>query len=70
VEFANYSFEVARDVIQSILEKKIDDRSPEYYVITVGAVWIYARPFTDNSRPESSLTTLCRQSLRACTTKL
>jgi hypothetical protein len=36
MEFANYSFEVARDVIRSILEKKLDDRSPEYYAMTVG----------------------------------
>jgi len=48
MEFANYSFEVVRDVIQSILEKKLDHRPPEYYAMTVGAICIYARPFTNN----------------------
>jgi hypothetical protein len=54
MEFANYSFEVARDVIRSILEKKLDDRSPEYYAMTVGVICIYARPFTNN-RPVGKL---------------
>jgi hypothetical protein len=48
MEFANYSFELAGDVIRSILEKKLDDRSPEYYAMTVGVICIYARPFTNN----------------------
>jgi len=55
MEFANYSFEVARDVIQSILEKKIDNRSPEYYAMTVGVICLYARPFTNN-KPAGKLT--------------
>jgi hypothetical protein len=48
MEFANYSFEVARDIIGSILERKFDDRSPEYYAMTVGVICNYARPFTNN----------------------
>jgi uncharacterized protein YceH (UPF0502 family) len=48
MEFANYSFEIARDVIESILEKKPDDRSPEYYAMSVGVICLYARPFTNN----------------------
>jgi hypothetical protein len=44
MEFANYSFEVARDVIESILDKKLDERPPEYYAMSVGVICIYARP--------------------------
>jgi hypothetical protein len=36
MEFANYSFEVARDVIKSIFEEKLDNRSLDYYAMTVG----------------------------------
>ena len=54
MEFANYSFEVARDVIAGILGKEVNDRSPEYYAMTAGLICIYARPFTNN-RPVGKL---------------
>jgi hypothetical protein len=54
MEFANYSFEVVRDVIAGILGKEVDDRSPGYYAMTAGLICIYARPFTNN-RPVGKL---------------
>jgi hypothetical protein len=54
MEFANYSFEVVRDVVKSILKKKLDDRSPEFYSMMVGFICIYAHPFTNN-RPIGKL---------------
>jgi hypothetical protein len=54
MEFANYSFEIARDVIAGVLGKEVNDRSPEYYAMTAGLICIYARPFTNN-RPVGKL---------------
>jgi hypothetical protein len=54
MEFANYSFEVVRDVIVGILGKEVNDRSPHYYAITAGVICTYARPFTNN-RPVGRL---------------
>ena len=54
MEFANYSFEVVRDVIANILKEKLSDRSPDYYAMTAGLICVYARPFTNN-RPVGKL---------------
>ena len=55
MEVANYSFEGVRDGIRSVLERKIQITSPEYYPIVVGLICIYARPFMNNW-PVGSLT--------------
>jgi hypothetical protein len=54
VEFARYCFEVVRDSVPLILEKGKGGQSLEYYVMTVGAICTYARPFTNN-RPVGKL---------------
>jgi hypothetical protein len=48
MEVANYSFELVRNVLRSIREGNHSERSPEYYMIMVGLICIYARPFTYN----------------------
>jgi hypothetical protein len=48
MEFANYSFELVRDIVANILKSKLSDRSLEYYAMTAGLICIYARPFTNN----------------------
>jgi hypothetical protein len=48
MEVANYSFEAVRDGIHNVLERKIQTTSLEYYLIVVGLICIYARPFTNN----------------------
>src|SRR5260370_10065582 len=55
MEVANYSFEAVRDRIRSVLERKIQITSPEYYPIVVELICISARPFTNN-RPVGPLT--------------
>jgi hypothetical protein len=54
VEFARYCFEVVRDSIPIILERGKGGHSLEYYVMTVGLICTYARPFTNN-RPVGKL---------------
>jgi hypothetical protein len=54
VEFAKYCFEIVRDAIPMVLEKGKGGQSLEYYVMTVGIICTYARPFTNN-RPVGKL---------------
>jgi hypothetical protein len=48
MEFANYCFEVVRDVLRGILNDRPSERSPSYYAMLVGIICTYARPFTYN----------------------
>jgi hypothetical protein len=46
MEQARHTFEIVRDTIGIILERKLDHRSVEYQSMTVGLICSYARPFT------------------------
>jgi hypothetical protein len=55
MEFGSYSFEAVRHGIRSVPERKLTSNSVEYYLLVVGIISLYARPFTNN-RPVGPLT--------------
>jgi hypothetical protein len=46
MEQTRHTFEIVRDTIGIILERKLNHRSVEYQSMTVGLICSYARPFT------------------------
>jgi hypothetical protein len=55
MESGCYSLEAARTGIHTVLERKLTSDSVEYYLLVVGIICLYARPFTNN-RPVGPLT--------------
>src|SRR5258708_6178701 len=55
MEFAFHTFEAVRAGIEKLLERKLHSDEPEYYLMLVGLICLYTRPFTNN-RPVGPLT--------------
>jgi hypothetical protein len=49
MEYAHATFKSVEAGIKSLLERGLNQTSPEYYPLSVGIICLYCRPFTDNA---------------------